>query len=444
MERRQLFFRDTIYALSSGRLPAGIAVLRLSGPHVPQVLQACTGALPQERVAAVRPIRTAGGDLIDRALVLFFAGPRSFTGEDMAEFHLHGGPAVVRAMLDLLRSREGLRQAEAGEFTRRAFLLGKVDLTGAEALGDLVAAETEAQRRFALSNAGGQQADLYLSWRERIIRARAMIEADLDFSDEGDVPGSVAEAIWSEVDALAGEVDAHIANFHRAEIIRDGLSVVIVGAPNAGKSSLLNALAKRDVAIVTDEPGTTRDLVEVALDLDGNKVILTDTAGIRDGAAPVEAIGIERALEKGRQADLVLLVADMTAEGRLTALFPGQKTFRVGTKSDLRRHTTPDLFDVEISSRTGEGIPFLLEMLSRWAAKEAGPAGDILPSRARHVEHLLRCRDCLKAAAHDAPRELELRAEDLREAGDSLGRIVGKIGAEDILDVVFSSFCIGK
>lgn len=444
MESGQRLFRDTIYALSSGRLPAGIAAVRLSGPHVRSLLRASTGGLPEERMAVVKPVRDADGGLIDRALVLFFAGPRSFTGEDMAEFHLHGGAAVVGAMLDFLRGQEGLRHAEAGEFTRRAFLLGKMDLTEAEALGDLIAAETEAQRRFALSNAGGRQSDLYLSWRERIIHARALIEADLDFSDEGDVPGSVAETVWGDVGGLATEIAAHLETYHRAEIIREGLSVVIIGAPNAGKSSLLNALARRDVAIVTDEPGTTRDLVEVALDLDGYKVILTDTAGIRQDAGTVEAIGIERALEKGRRADLVLLAVDMTEENGSAIAFPGKRMIRIGTKSDLPHGTAPDAFDVELSSTTGDGIPALLAMLSRWAAGEAGSAADILPSRARHVEHLRRCRESLQRAAGDKWKELELRAEDLREASDSLGRIVGKIGVEDVLDMVFSSFCIGK
>jgi len=444
MDTGQLLFRDTIYALSSGRLPAGIAVVRLSGPHVRDVLRASTGTLPAERMAALRPIRDAGGDLIDNGLVLFFAGPRSFTGEDMAEFHLHGGPAVVGAMLDFLRAQEGLRQAEAGEFTRRAFLLGKMDLTGAEALSDLVAAETEAQRRFALFNAGGRQADLYLSWRERITRARALIEADLDFADEGDVPGSVADAVWADIEKLAREIDAHLGNYHRAEIIRDGLSVVIIGAPNAGKSSLLNALARREVAIVTDEPGTTRDLVEVALDLDGYKVILTDTAGIREGAGAVEAIGIERAIEKSRRADLILLLTDMAENAEDILSFPGKKVLRVGTKLDLQKSAAPAEFDITLSVKTGAGIPVLLEVLSHWAAEHAGSAADILPSRTRHVEQLLHCRHCLETAIKDSWKELELRAEDLREASDSLGRIVGKIGVEDILDVVFSSFCIGK
>jgi len=444
MDTGQLLFRDTIYALSSGRLPAGVAVVRLSGPHVRDVLRASVGMLPAERMAVLRPIRGTGGDLIDSGLVLFFPGPRSFTGEDMAEFHLHGGMAVVGAMLAFLQAQDGLRLADAGEFTRRAFLLGKMDLTEAEALGDLIAAETEAQRRFALSNAAGRQGDLYLSWRESIIRARALIEADLDFSDEGDVPGSVADLVWRDVEDLAAQIEVHLRDYHRAEIIREGLSVVIIGAPNAGKSSLLNALARRDVAIVTDEPGTTRDLVEVALDLDGYKVILTDTAGIREGAGAVETIGIERALEKSRQADLILLVSDLTENNRPILPLPDKGVIHVGTKADLLEGTARGNFDIVLSSRTGAGIPELLRTLSRWSAEHAGSLSDVLPSRARHLEQLLRCRDRLIAALGDDGRGLELRTEDLREASDSLGRIVGKIGVEDILDVVFSSFCIGK
>ena len=223
--------------------------------------------------------------------MLFFAGPASFTGEDCAEFHLHGGRAVVSAMAEALAEFDGVRPAEAGEFTRRAFLNGKMDLVEAEALADLIAAETEAQRRFALSGAGGIQSALYAGWRKRIVHARAMIEAELDFAEEGDVPGSVSAAVWDDVRRLIAEIEAHLAGFHRAEIIREGFSVVIAGPPNAGKSSLLNALARRDVAIVTEEPGTTRDLVHVALDLRGMKVVVTDTAGIREGAGRVEAIG---------------------------------------------------------------------------------------------------------------------------------------------------------
>ena len=260
-------------------------------------------------------IRSADGRLLDHGLTVFFPGPASFTGEDSCELHVHGGRAVIGAILEAVAQIDGFRHAEAGEFSRRAFLNGKIDLTGAEALSDLVSAETEAQRRFALTNASGAQSELYGEWRRRIIHARAMIEAELDFSDQEDVPGSVSERVWADMQALIKAVDDHLATYRRAEIIRDGYKVVILGEPNAGKSSLLNALARRDVAIVTDEPGTTRDLVEVTLDLEGLKTIIVDTAGIRETAGKVEAIGIARAFEAAETADLILELRDLSGNG---------------------------------------------------------------------------------------------------------------------------------
>ncbi len=252
---------------------------------------------------------------------------------------------------------DGFRHAEAGEFSRRAFLNGKIDLTGAEALSDLVSAETEAQRRFALTNASGAQSALYEDWRRRIIHARAMIEAELDFSDQEDVPGSVSERVWADMQALIKAVDDHLATYRRAEIIRDGYKVVILGEPNAGKSSLLNALARRDVAIVTDEPGTTRDLVEVTLDLEGMKTIIVDTAGIRETAGKVEAIGIARAFEAAETADLILELRDLSGNGTGLAQKDGVGRIIVGTKSDLARGalSVPPDHDFAISTKTGRG-----------------------------------------------------------------------------------------
>jgi tRNA modification GTPase len=444
----QMIFRDSIYALSSGRLPAGVAVVRLSGPHVRTALHKLTGSVPEPRVMRLCTVHDAEGALLDQGLSVFFPGPSSFTGEDSCEFHLHGGRAVVAALLDAIGGLEAFRHAEAGEFSRRAFLNGKIDLTGAEALSDLVSSETEAQRRFALLNASGAQAGLYGDWRRRIIHARAMIEAELDFADQDDVPGSVSGQIWSDVNAMMAEMDRHVASYRRAEIIRDGYKVVIIGAPNAGKSSLLNALAGRDVAIVTDEPGTTRDLVEVALDLDGIKVMVVDTAGIREAAgARVEAIGIERALQSAEAADLVLNVEDMALGEQGRAERTGaHDQLLVGTKRDL----APDAdlaepaYDFTTSTKTGVGLSELLEAISKRAAAAAGHVGDILPSRLRHVELLRQCRAELARAAGHPNSALELAAEDLRKASDSLGRIVGAVDVEDLLDTIFSSFCIGK
>jgi tRNA modification GTPase len=375
--------------------------------------------------------------------VIFLAGPHSFTGEDTAELQLHGGKAVVAAVLDVLATFENFRHAEAGEFTKRAFLNGRLDLVGAEALADLISAETEAQRRFAATNAEGAQTALYAEWRRRIVHARAMIEAELDFSDEADVPGSVSDQVWADMVALASDIRMHLSGYHSAEIIRDGYQVVIVGAPNAGKSSLLNALARRDVAIVTEEPGTTRDLVEVALDLSGLKVVLVDTAGIREGAGKVEAIGIQRALARAEHADLVLELQAL--DEPLEVLVAGSAPrIRVGTKLDLPHAPGDDAFDLLISGKTGQGIGTLLEEIGKRAHEAAAGAGDVLPSRMRHVALLERCAKSLEMAVEQEAMPLELRAEELRDASFSLGKISGAVDVEDLLDTIFSEFCIGK
>lgn len=443
---KQMQFPDTIFALSSGRPPSGVAVIRLSGPHVRAALEAIAGSLPPARAATLRAFRAADGGVIDRGLALFFPAPASFTGEDCAEFQLHGGRAVVDGMLETLTRMHGLRPAEAGEFTRRAFLNGKMDLVEAEALADLIAAETEAQRRFAVASADGAQSALYAGWRKRILHARAMIEAELDFADEADVPGSVSSQVWADMAALAGEIDGHVAGFHRAEIIREGFSVVIAGAPNAGKSSLLNALAKRDVAIVTDEPGTTRDLLHVALDLDGVKVNVTDTAGLREVAGKVETIGIERALATMRTADLIVCLEDLGTPVKVALPETAGQVLRVGSKVDLvgpRAGDDAGAFDLVISTRSGAGVADLVEIIAARANAAVGDVDTLIPARARHVALLQ------KASAHlvDSLAEgspLELRAEALRLAGEAFGRIAGTLDVEEVLGVIFSEFCIGK
>lgn len=439
---------DSIVALSSGRLPAGVAVLRISGPQTRFVVETIAGGMVKERAAVLRKLRAPDGTVLDSGLVVFFPGPASFTGEDVAEFHVHGGRAVVARMLEVIAGFEGVRHAEAGEFTRRAFLNGKVDLVETEALADLVNAETEAQRRFAIRNAEGVQSDLYMGWRRRLIHARAMIEAEIDFADEDDVPGSVSDTIWSDVGAMIGEIDRHIAGFHAAEIIRDGFEVVILGAPNAGKSSLFNALARRDAAIVTDEPGTTRDLLEVTLDLGGLRVRLTDTAGLREAPGKVEAIGIEKARAKADRADLLLLLEDMLSPGDIGPLPSTAPLLRVGTKLDLldegAGRESADRYDLVISVVSGTGVEALMAEIGRRAAEAADDVGDVLPSRLRHVELLSETNRHLARATDDGTAGHELRAEELRLAADRLGRIVGAIDAEDMLDVIFSQFCIGK
>lgn len=441
-------FVDTIIALSSGRLPAGLAVVRASGPHARFAIETIAGKLPKPRVAAYRALKRRGGTLLDKGLVLFFPAPNSFTGEDVVEFHVHGGRAVVTALLDELAAIPGVRHAEPGEFTRRAFLNGRLDLTETEALADLINAETEAQRRFAVRNAAGAQSSLYLGWRQRLIHARAMIEADIDFADEEDVPGSVADAVWVEVRSIMTEIAGHMEGFRAAEIIRDGFDVVILGAPNSGKSSLFNALVKRDAAIVTSEAGTTRDLLEVTLDVKGVLVRVTDTAGIRGDAGMVETIGIERARTRAGEADLVLVLEDMQAPIRFDLGGVTAPRLKIGTKKDLVKADFPQgldkTYDIEISTADGSGIAALLDEVGRRASDEISRAGDVLPSRMRHVELLGETVRYLGEAADSGGSPLEFRSEALRLAAHSLGRIAGSIDVEDLLDVIFSQFCIGK
>lgn len=435
---------DTIFALSSGPPPSGVAIVRLSGPDVRFGFETLIGSIPEPRAATLRSIRSAGGEIIDRGLVLFFPAPNSFTGEDMAELQVHGGRAVVAALLDALGSLPGFRPAEPGEFTRRAFANNKMDLTQVEGLADLINAETEAQRRQALRQADGALGQLYDSWRERLIRARALIEAELDFPDEDDVPGSVSVQAWDTVRALEEEIVNHVSD-RRGERLRDGAEIVVLGAPNAGKSSLVNAIARRDVAIVTPEPGTTRDLIEVRLDLGGYPVTLVDTAGLREAEGAVEREGIRRAEARAGNADLILWLADVT--NPVGDPLPGAIT--VGTKIDLIDSAAERLrlaarYDHLVSSTTGTGIDALLAALTRRIASELAPAESPLVTRARHRTALLQCVEALRAGLADDGRPLELRAEDLRSAGDALARITGRIDVEDLLDVIFRDFCIGK
>lgn len=435
-------FKDTIFALSTGGLPSGVAVIRMSGPHVRHVLAGLAGRLPPARVATLCRLVDRRGTQIDRGLVLFFPGPGSFTGEDCGELHLHGGRAVVAAALAALGGQSGMRQADAGEFTRRAFLNGKVDLTGAEGLADLLAAETEAQRRLALTNAEGGQSALYAGWRSRLLHARAMIEAELDFADEADVGASASGQVWESLAGLSREIGRHIEGYAVAEMVREGFRVALVGAPNVGKSSLLNVLAKREVAIVTEVPGTTRDVIEVALDLHGMKVLVTDTAGIRETDDRVEQIGVSRARDAAARADLVLLLMEVGSQEPPAFEPPAHAAcLRVGTKSDLG-HGDAAASDFLISAHTGEGIPALLDEIAVQAATATSAGANVMPTHLRHIELLAQARDCVVASL-DA-KDLELRAEDLRLASDALGRITGAIDVEDLLEVIFSQFCIGK
>ena len=435
-------FRDTIFALSSGGLPSGVAVIRLSGPQVREAIIALAGDIPEPRRAVLRNLRNSEGVTLDHGLVLFFTEPASFTGEDSAEFQIHGGKAVASAILHALAAVPGLRQAEAGEFSRRAFINGKIDLTGAEGLADLIAAETEAQRRLAIENVDGGQKSLYDTWRTRLLNARALIEAELDFSDESDVIETISNTSLKALRQLANDIQLHIDGFSAAEIIRDGFKVVLIGAPNAGKSSLLNALAKREVAIVTDTPGTTRDLIEVSLDLQGIKVIITDTAGIRQTEDNVEKIGVGKALEAAQKADLVLKLFDQNADKIDCSIETSTDSFySVATKIDLPQHHTRD-FDYGISAVTGEGMEQLVDAIASRAQTATTSTSNIIPTRLRHVTLLRSTQESILQACE--AREPELQAEELRHASDSLGKITGSVDVEELLGVIFSEFCIGK
>lgn len=435
--------QDTIFALSSGRLPSGVAVVRISGPQVRFAIETILGSQIEPRYAAYKTFRSRNGDPIDRGLALFFPGPNSFTGEDCAEFHLHGGVAVVERLLEELGAFENYRMAEAGEFTRRAFANGKMDLTIAEGLADLIAAEKEGQRRLALQVASGSQRQLYTDWRQRLVRARALIEAELDFADESDVPGSVSDQVWIELAALKKEIGQHIESGKRAAMLRDGLHVVIAGAPNAGKSSLLNFLAGREIAIISEEAGTTRDLLEVKLDLGGIPVYVTDTAGLRQTASKVEKIGIEKARERAAEADLVLLLEDMQNPVPVLLDESDAELWSVGTKADIG-NDRPGNWQYRISTRTGENLDALITALQRFAEGRIGQINDVVPTRQRHINLLKSTMLEIEAARARTDLPLELCAENMRRASQYLGRITGDVDVEEILDVIFSQFCIGK
>jgi tRNA modification GTPase len=414
-------------------------------------LRALTGKEPPPpRQAALRALVDPNtGEALDRALVLFFPGPASFTGEDAAELQTHGGRAVAEAVAATLGRLPGLRAAEPGEFSRRAFLNGKLDLTEAEAIADLTAAETEAQRRQALAQAGGALADLYESWRATLIGLRARVDAAIEFPDE-DV-GDPLAGLGGQIEAMRAAVADHLADARRGERLRDGLAIAVVGAPNAGKSSLVNALAGRDVAIVSPEAGTTRDAIEAHLDLGGYPVVLVDTAGLREAESSVEAEGIARARARAEAADLVLALfaADAPPDPATLALLD-DRAIAVASKSDLGGQPSANrppaaagfAAVTAVSAKTGEGIAELLRVVTERAGRLMAGGGRPPPTRERHREALTRCVTALDRAL--AADQAELAAEELRRAGDELGRITGRIDIEQVLDAIFLEFCIGK
>ena len=441
---------ETIYALSSGAGPAGIAVIRLSGPEAGHVLRRITGrgALPTPRrasfTALLHPDR---GERVDEGLVLWFPAPHSYTGEDVAELHVHGGPAVIAAVLETLGGMSGLRMAEPGEFTRRAFLNGKMDLTAAEGVADLVAAETEAQRKQALRQAEGELARLYDGWRQRLVRTLAHFEAYIDFPDE-ELPDEVRSQIEHEISSLVNAISQHMDDGRRGERLRTGLDIAIVGPPNAGKSSLMNRLARRDAAIVSETAGTTRDVIEVALDLGGYPVTLADTAGLRVAEGSIEEEGVRRARKRAETAELRILVLDGGDPSGVAGVADliGPSTLVALNKCDVAasvvRIAAPCLGVCPVSATTGEGITALLDRLAAAVRERIGLSGQPVITRARHREALAQCLSALRRMQQAALPELA--AEDLRLAVRALGRITGQVDVEDLLDVIFRDFCIGK
>ena len=421
---------DTIYALASGGLPSGVAIVRVSGPQAHDVARALAGRLPNPKSHTLTTLRHEDR-ILDTGLVLRFDAPDSFTGEDVVEFQVHGSKAGIAAVLDAISDQPGTRAAEAGEFSRRAFANGRMDLTQIEGLSDLIAAETEAQRRLAVAQAGGVMSRKLEDWRTRIVRARAMIEANFDFTDEEDVPDDVSAPAWASVAALSDEIGVALREPLAGQIIREGFRVVLAGPPNVGKSSLLNALAKRDVAIVTDQAGTTRDRLDVSIDLEGYKVILTDTAGQRETDDVVEQEGVRRAQAAMRDAQLVLWMdPDPSVE-----IPVGSE--RLVSKSDAAPH--PD--HLSVSVQRPDGLDALLGYLVTRIVPDATSAD--LMTRTRHREGLQRTHEFLEYAL-DPHTPAEAQADFLRQAADALGRITGRIGVEELLGVIFSEFCVGK
>jgi tRNA modification GTPase len=436
--------RDTIFALSSGRPPAAIAVVRISGPRARFGLETLVRRLPEPRRAALAKVRDPeGGEVIDSGLVLWFPGPRSETGEDMAELQLHGGRAVVAAVLAALGRLEGLRPAEPGEFTRRAFENGRLDLTEVEGLADLIYAETEAQRRQAFRQLSGALGERAETWRQRLIEALALVEARIDFSDEADVPADLVAPALAAAAALRSEIASALDDGRRGERLRDGFVIAIAGPPNAGKSSLLNAIARREAAIVTPFAGTTRDVIEVHLDLEGFPVTLLDTAGIRDTDDPIEQEGVRRARARAAAADLVLWVVDIR-EPVCAAAPPGAWVVR--NKLDLvdsSAQQSEAAGPMTVSALTGAGVAELINQLVRHVRSAlAGP--DMLITRERHRRALQDTAAALGRAVGETAGREDLLAEELRLAARSLGRLVGRVDVDDVLDVIFRDFCIGK
>jgi len=433
---------QTIFALSSGRPPAAISMVRLSGSQAGTVLTALAGKIPVRRIATRVLLRDGTGQPIDDAVILWFPGPASATGEDVAEFHVHGGRAVLTALFSALSGFANVRAAEPGEFTRRGFENGKLDLTEAEALDDLIHADTDRQRRQALRQLKGMLGERARHWRAQIIDASALIEAGIDFSDEGDVSAELVAPALAKIKVLLEEIEEVLAAQGQSERLREGLVVAIAGAPNVGKSTLMNQLARREVAIVSPHAGTTRDVIEVQLDLDGYPVMLIDTAGIRETDDPVEQEGVRRARARAAEADLMLWLVD--GDSAAAAVGSAVPVWTVRTKIDLEPRQTEGGFDFRLSAIRGDGVKELISALVGFARDYFGSEEGALIGRERHRELLRQTAELLRRSMSVVDKGEEFVAEDLRAAANCLGRLLGRVDVEDILDKIFREFCIGK
>tara|TARA_B100001123_G_scaffold422719_1_gene532009 strand:+ start:234 stop:1565 length:1332 start_codon:yes stop_codon:yes gene_type:complete len=441
---------DTIYSLSTGAGSSGVAIIRLSGSASEEVLKKLTRKqTPKPRLASLRRIHSpVNQDAIDEGIVIWFPGPNSYTGEDVVEFHVHGGPSITEEVLKSISTISSCRIAEPGEFTRRAFQSGKMDLTSAEAVADLIDAKTIEQRRQALKQFDGQLAGLYDEWRKQLIDLLAYAESAIDFSDE-ELPENINKTITHNILRIKDSITQHIDDKMIGERIRSGFHVTILGAPNSGKSSLLNRLATRDAAIVSDIAGTTRDVIEVQMNLEGFAVIISDTAGIRDAQNEVEVEGVRRARKSADEADLVVVVfdaLDLPNISEITSTYITDKSLVLINKVDVLEHTLPSEINgkeiLGVSAKTGEGFEEFQLKLNQDVKNYFRNNEQPVLTRVRHREAL---EEALLSLNRSSQAKLpELVAEDIRLAVRSIGKITGRVDVEDVLDIIFNEFCIGK